>query len=267
MGSTFQVLKRTGAELLLFGIGYALFFYLAHFTQIQSVVLAAVGFCAIGGYRLAFKLAAKQQPSFEPFSVSVQPNWYTLCQDFGLYDVEKWKELQEKCGVAPAKYSIMRNGFNFTMLSPILFYSDDHKSFFGELNFKIPVEELRPEPDKVLLFAFAPQFYIKRTLTGQKKDILAIEFGLITAESLKKSFHPRDDQANIPIACLPEIVFFGYTHPDAYNWDTMKRIEEQTKIQLTDFGWTQKERDPEDPLRWPSEINHKYFRVTYTGIS
>ena len=57
----------------------------------------------------------------------------------------------------------------------------------------------------------------------------------------------------------------GYAHPD--NWDKMKEIEAQTK-QLADFGWKEKERDPEDSwLRWPYEVDHKYIRLTYRGIS
>ena len=266
MQPVFQVLKNTAMALLWFGIAYAVFFYVAHFTVIQSLLLSVVGLCAIDGYRLSFKIATNEQPKFEPFWVSVMPNWYSICNDFGLAAGEKWPELQAKCETAPADYSILRDGLNFTMLSPTLFYSNDHQSFFGELDFKMPIEELRPEPGGFL--SFAPQFYIKRTLVGDKKNLPAIEFGLVTQESLEKSFHPRDSKANIPIAWLPEIVFFGFTQPDAYNWDTIKKIEEQTESQLTDFGWTQKEEDPEDSwLNGPSEIDHKYVRVKYRGIS
>ena len=37
--------------------------------------------------------------------------------------------------------------------------------------------------------------------------------------------------------------------------------------QLNEFGWTEKKRGPEDPLHWPLEINHKYFSVSYRGLS
>ncbi|HTD57025.1 MAG TPA: hypothetical protein VK670_16660, partial [Silvibacterium sp.] len=68
------------------------------------------------------------------------------------------------------------------------------------LDLKIPIEELRPDSN---MFSFAPQFYVRRTIVGEKQRLPAIEFGLVTQESLKKSFHPADDKAKIPIACLP----------------------------------------------------------------
>lgn len=264
-----QALKYIAVSLLWFGGGYGVFFYVAHFSEIQSVVLAAVAVCAIDGYRVAMKVAEKAQPSFEPFWVRIQPNWYALCQDFGLCDVGKWKDLQEKCTAgAAAEYSILRNGFNFTMLSPTLFFSNDHQTFFGQLDFKMPVEELTPEKSGGMFGPIAPRFYVKRTRAGAKKSIPSIEFGLITEESLKKSVHPRDDRDEMPVAWLPEIVFFGYTHPDFYNHGTIEKIEKQTKAQLTEFGWTQEERDPEDSwLNWPFKISHKYVQVRYRGIA
>jgi hypothetical protein len=123
---------------------------------------------------------------------------------------EKWTELEEKCKAASSQYSMLRNGLNFTMLSSRLFYSNDHHTFFGDLDLKMSIEELTPEPGGFL--SFAPQFYLRRTLAGEKRNLPVIEFGLVTQESLEKSIHPRDDKANIPISQLPEIVFFGFTH-------------------------------------------------------
>jgi hypothetical protein len=267
MQTILQGLKRIALLLLWFGGGYAVFFYVAHFSEIQSVVLASVALCAINGSRVAMKTAEKAQPAFEPFHVNVQPIWYSLCQDFKLYDVEKWEGLLEKCSAAASKeYSVFHNGFNFTMLSPTLFFSNDYKSFFGELNFRLPVEELKPEASERMFGPFAPRLYIKRKLAGAKKNIRVIEFGLVTEESHKKSIDPRDDRDEIPVAQLPEIVFFGYTHPDSYNYNTMDKIEEQTNAQLTEFGWSQESRDLEDPLSRLGQINHKYVQVTYRGI-
>jgi hypothetical protein len=269
MRTVIQALKNIAVLLLWFGGGYTLFFYVAHFSQVQSLILAGVALCAIDGYRVAMKVAEKTQPAFEPFWVRIQPNWYDLCQDFKLYDVANWKELQQKCGAAnPAEYSVVRNGLNFTMLSPTLFYSNDHQTFFGELDFKMPAEEFKPEKSERMFGPFAPRFYVKRSLAGPKKNIPVIEFGLVTEESQKKSRYPADHEDEMPVASLPEIVFFAYMHPDSYNYDTMKKIEEQSNAQLAEFGWKQKERDPEDSwLNWPFEINHKYVQVTYRGIS
>ncbi len=130
MRAASEILKNTVMTLLWFGITCAVFSYLAHFTEVQSVVLAVVTLYALSGYRLAVRIAAKQPSEFVPSRVWIELNWYSLCQEFGLADVEKWDELLEKCKACPTRYSIFDSGINFTMLSPTLFYCDDHHDFF-----------------------------------------------------------------------------------------------------------------------------------------
>jgi hypothetical protein len=150
------------------------------------------------------------------------------------------------------------------MLSPTLFYSNDQQYFFGELDFHIPVEELKPDPDGY----FAPQFCIKRSLTGEKKNVPVIELGLVTQDPLANIFQPLNDKLEMPLAKLPWIVFYGYFHPDEYDYDRLNKIGEQTKAQLAEFGWTEKEQDVEDSrFHFPYEVNHKYFAITYRGLS
>jgi hypothetical protein len=257
--AAFQISKSLVLGLLRFGIAYVLFFYLAHFTEVQSIVLAIVGLCAIDGYRLALKVAEQQPLKFEPFWVEIRLNWYAICEDFSLADVEKWKELLEKSKPAESTYSVVRNGMTFTMLSPTLFYSDDHHRFFGELDCHTPIEELKAAADEY----FVPQFWIKRTIYPS-----VIEFGLVTQNPLKSIPNTTDSQGNIAIARLPEDVFYGYFHVGDYDLDRARTIQERTKAQLAEFGWTEKQRDAEDSLwKWPYEINHKYIRVRYRGLS
>jgi len=134
-----QFLKNAVVPLILGGVAYAIFFYVAHFTQIQGVVLACIAVVVIDCCRMASKAATKQGSKFEPYWVSVEPNWSSICHDFGLAAGDNWTEIQEKCKVAPAGYSILRNGLNFTMLSQTLFYSNDHQTFFGKLDFNMPM--------------------------------------------------------------------------------------------------------------------------------
>jgi hypothetical protein len=256
-----QYLKLLVLALMRFGIALAALFYLAHFTKVQSVVLAIIGLCAFDGYRLAYKVASKQQPQFEPFWVRIQPNWFSICQDFGLSDVEKWDELLKKCQPDASVYSVLRNGMSFTMLSQTLFYSDDHHTFFGQLDFHLPLTELKRGPDEY----FAPQFCIKRTLTREKENRPVIEFGLITHNPLKNSLHQAGPNGQITIARLPEIAFYAYFHPDDYDFGRIERIEEETKAQLAESGWTQEPHD--SSLDRSFEINHKYLRVIYRGLS
>ena len=76
--TTFQLVKNIGLVLLRFGVAYALFFYLADFNIVQSVILAIVGLCAIESYVAVYKILEKQEPRFQPFWVCVEPNWYLL---------------------------------------------------------------------------------------------------------------------------------------------------------------------------------------------
>ncbi len=267
MKNLISLLKEIATLVFWFAIFYSILFYVAHFTDIQSFILTFVGLAAFFGYKSAFTVASMQKPNFEPFWVSIRPNWYSICEDFGLASVEKWTEIERKCEATPAEYSVVRNGLNFTMLSQTLFFSNDHQSFFGELDFMIAIEELRPDKDQ--FSTFAPCLYLKQTVVGEREKSLVLEFGLVTQKSLHESIGIRDDRSHIPIARLPEIVFFGYMHPDTYgNWSKMKKIDEQTKKELARFGWTQDERDPEDSwLNRPLEITHKHFRVIYRGLS
>lgn len=262
----FKFLKHTALGLLLFCIPYAICVYFADFTAKQSILVGAFGFFAIQAFRIALALAKQQQPQFEPFWVRIRPNWFAICHDFGLAAGEEWVALQERMRqeVDSEAYSVIRNGLNFTMLSPTLFYSNDHQTFFSELDFKISIEELSADPDS--FSSFAPQFYIKRTLAGKEK-YPAIEIGLVTRESLKKNHHPLDNDGNIPIAWVPEIVFYSYFHADKYDGAKLKAVENLSKTRLAECGWTEEERDPEDDwINWPIEINHKYVHVTYRGI-
>jgi hypothetical protein len=264
MKSLFRILSVILINAIWLGIAYAVFFYLADFSRAQSVALAIVGLCAFEGFRTALATAAKRKPEFSPFWMRIQPNWFAICHDYDLAAGEAWTTLQERRDAAPVGYSILRNGFNFTMLSPTLFYSNDHQTFFGELDLKVSIEELNPEPDSIL--GFSPQFYIKRTVAGEKNSPV-IEFGLVTRESLKKSFHPGDDHGDIPIAWMPESILYRYFHADEYDWKKMKAVDAIAKAQLAEFDWMEEKRDSDDSwLNWPYEINHKYLRVKYRGI-
>jgi hypothetical protein len=268
MATFYMFLKASIWTLFRYGIAYAACFYWGNFTQAQSIILALMGVCAWDGNKIAFKLQSKKYREFVPFWISIKPNWYSICNDFGLAAGEKWTDLQEKCKAAPTEYSILRNGLNFTMVGRSLFYSNDHNSFFGELDFQIPLEELNQDPNKYHLFT--PQFYVKRKVVVAKKKVVVIEFGLVTPESVKKSVHPRDDRRNIPLASLPEIMLYPFTNPDEYNYESlniMKLIDKDTDAQLKQFDWSKGERDPEDSwLDRPFEINHKYIQVRYRGL-
>jgi hypothetical protein len=265
----FAILKSLVLLAFRFGIAYALFFYVGHFTEPQSILLAIATLIAVNASWMQAKSALNQPPEFEPFWVRIEPNWYMLSQDFGLTDVKRWEEFLKTRRPDSQGYSVLQNGITFTMLSQSLFYSDDRHHFFGDLDLQEEIKEMTPEPAaKPYLRAIPPCFYVKRSVTGEKKKIPVFEFGLRTQESMMKSRHPADREADIVVAHLPEIVFYHYFNADADYFGVAKKVEEQTNADLTAFGWTQKEEDPEDSwLHRPYDLNHKYLSVHYKGIA
>jgi hypothetical protein len=197
------------------------------FSQALSIVLALLVMFTAFTFRLV--LGNRIPPRFDPFWVRVKPNWSAICEDFKLCEVTKWKEFQEQsCAANKQEYSIVRDGFNFTTLSP----------------------------------TFAPHFYIRRRLAGKRQNVPVIEFGLVTEESSKKAIHPSDGRDEIPVALLPEILFYLFMHPEK----RMKGNPEQSKAQLKEFGWTERERQPEDFWLNLPKVYHKYVEITYRGI-
>ncbi len=260
MATIWQIIKGLIWGLVRFGIAYSVFAYIAEFNETQSVVLAVVALCAFDAYRAAIKTAARQEPNFTPFWMSVSPNWYAICRDHNLTDVEKWDEFLEACSQNSDEHSVLRDGLNFTMLSHSLFFSSDHKSFFSELDLRMSLEECRPDDDFKM---FKPTFYVKRKVTDRQHRV--IEFGIVTHESKTRSVHPRDDRDEVPLAQLHEIEFIHNFHDLDYG--VAKKVEPERQQRLAEYGWEREQRDDEDSwLNRPIALNHKYFRITYRDV-
>src|SRR2546427_4053204 len=92
-------------ELVVLGVAYYVLWRFAHFTQVQSWILA---FMATTLFHLA--LAASRPPQFEPYYIQVTPHWYQIFTDQGLIDDEndqRWKALANSSG-QQGTYSVLR---------------------------------------------------------------------------------------------------------------------------------------------------------------
>lgn len=81
---TMNTFKRVGSALLLWSGPFLVFYFLASFTVTQSVVLTVVTVLAISARRIVTKVVARNPPNFDPFWVSVSPNWAALGRDYGI---------------------------------------------------------------------------------------------------------------------------------------------------------------------------------------
>jgi hypothetical protein len=112
-------IKVLAKELVFLAAFYAGVRYLGEFTLRQSIALT---FIAWIGYELYAKLNASGRvgKGFEPFCVSIHPNWYELLSDFKLIGgMEEWHRLREEAERMPAsEYNVFRSGFLFTVIGP-----------------------------------------------------------------------------------------------------------------------------------------------------
>jgi hypothetical protein len=135
-------IKVLAKELAFLAAFYAGARYLGEFTLRQSVALTFVAWI---GYELYAKLNASRRVEkvFEPFSVSIYPNWYELLSDFKLIgSMEQWHRLRGEAERVPAlEYNVFRSGFLFTVLRPPsdqgllpgLTYWNNRKVFLSEV--------------------------------------------------------------------------------------------------------------------------------------
>lgn len=87
MGTGFETLKRVVLAVTWLGMVFAIWRYLAHFNVVQSVLLTLLAFYVIG--QMTSKTEKGQMSNFSPFWVRIEPNWYSICSDFGLAAGEK----------------------------------------------------------------------------------------------------------------------------------------------------------------------------------
>jgi hypothetical protein len=235
------------------------------FSQDQADGLAAIfGFVAFCILILLDRTDVDAH--FMPCWIRIEPNWYQLLSDHGSVDESKWKELQIRYAEkSPAGYDVLLKGISFTALSPTLYYSDDFHYFFGKLDLRAEIEELRPAEKPPWPFSdFAPKFYVKEIFDLAKRRRY-LEFGLITLESIQRERkHDFDDAPMfVTVARLPK-EFFGAIHGPELSSKKLAALEKK----LEQSGWNREKRDWEDHhFGIPAELQHKYVRIRYGEIS
>jgi hypothetical protein len=153
------------------------------------------------------------------------------------------------------------------MLSPTLVYSNNHQDFLGSLEITEEVTEMRPAHGIDGHRPVAPRFYVKRSLPRAPKNAPVIEFGLVTEESLMRRTHEWAHEERMVVAYLPQNVFYRYYNAADQDFGGAQQLEAEIKAALVESGWTQKERTSPLSSRDPFEIEHKYLRLIYRGLS
>src|ERR1700687_2408232 len=112
-------IKALAKSFALGAVLYLCFSYLGRFSSPQSIVLTLVAWLGYGLYE-QLNASRRVAKAFEPFCVSIRPNWYELLSDFKLIGgMEEWHRLREQSERLPAsEYSVFRSGFLFTVIQP-----------------------------------------------------------------------------------------------------------------------------------------------------
>lgn len=250
-------------ELFVVGIAYYVFWRYAHFTEVQAMILALMAGVLVS----LFAATRKTSSRFEPFFIRIEPQWFDILHDQQLVDNEKWKSLNAHYENKENAYSVLRDGIAITALGQELYYSHNHKTFSSKLDLSEPIPEFQISETRESTSSFTPRFYVKLVLEKYSRNstFRCIQFGLVTVDSLKKSIHPADDRANIPLATLPYAIFNCYNN--GYFALDGKLKEAEIERLLKEYGWEHSKRNADDHwLNLPFEINHKYVRVLYDGV-
>jgi hypothetical protein len=161
---------------------------------------------------------------------------------------------------------VLRDGIRVTVMAPDLYYLNNRRLFLSELDLRASMPELLSPEERNGPLVFAPTFYIKVVLDERgKKTLRCIQFGLKTAESVKRGHYPGDKAGDIPLANLPHALFNGYNN-GCFTLDRKLKKPELEKL-LKEYGWEHGGRSEDDyVLNRPKEINHKYVEIYYDAI-
>lgn len=147
------IIKVLSKELAFLGAFYVCVRYLGDFPSRQSAVLTFLAWIC---YELYSKLSSSRRVEsvFEPFSVSIYPNWYELLSDFKLIGgMEEWHRLREETEkLPPSEYSVFQSGFHFTVIRPPsdgllpgLTFWDNRRIFLSDVEFSESIVKIKDE--------------------------------------------------------------------------------------------------------------------------
>jgi hypothetical protein len=286
------IVKAMAKLLAVVGALYVFFRYVGNFSSQQS---AALAFVLTVGYELYNDLNALRRASkaFEPFCVSIHPNWYELLSDFKLIGgMEEWHRLREEAGRVPAsEYNVFRSGFLFTVMQPPsdqgllpgLTYWNNHKMFLSDVELSASIVEMKDESVLPRLeeehpflkhprWAQLPEVYFKWGIDGYELGLevqlewwenLCMSGGIGELAKTKTHKDHLCGTTRLVIATLPYAEFGIYYNVPV---DRMEKWEKVRNKQLEAHGWKRKvERDSEIRDPW-SRVEHKYFAVAHREI-
>jgi hypothetical protein len=144
-------MKRFIKWLALFVLLFALFRYLAFFSDRQSLLMA---FILVGLYERLSELAKQKQVPFVPYSLFIRPNYHTILIDFGLLKDAKdnWAELWDAIRKLPKKpWNIWETGLSISFVTPSLKYRPAWNDFMTKVDLYAslePVVTLREHLDR-----------------------------------------------------------------------------------------------------------------------
>jgi hypothetical protein len=201
---------------------------------------------------------------FQPYRVSIKPNWYQLLLDFGLIkDLDEWQRIASSLEVVPpSDYNVLRDGITFTVLKPSLIYRNDRKEFATHVKFvEFLAEVSLLHPD-----GWEQHPSISVDFAAYAKEMPregAYGISLTSTNSVGEQM--RDYDGRVVAALLPWAEFRFYREDpgefELRRWSKLSAVRDKRR---KEFGW-ELEREPESRDE-PSLIQHKYFALRHQRI-
>lgn len=245
------------------------------FSWKQAILLAV---CAAYVERGLDMAAPKPRYTFEPYYVSIIPDWVQILGDYRIVEEteEDWKKFTTWSEGKPLPlvwYSVLRNDKD-----GILIYRGVEGGFLTTYDWTYEVTKTGRRPYHI--DAVSPEGFPYGVELFVKQKFDAIELGLSVSSDWWKSFAsncPKGletheeymfGQVRIVLARLPIREFDLYWNEIDYNSKNVDETWKSVRESRAKQGWEEIERDKEFPFHWqPLTIKHKYFRAQHHSLS
>lgn len=275
-----RVLIRICKTLLLAGVIFCSFFFLAGFSEVQSLVLMA--FAMLGYAELRSR--TKQDAPFVPYHVFVEPKLHLMATDFALIEgtgrtwEQVWTEI-DKLPKAPWNLWHRGSGFSFSRLSPELVYDNGSNRFATETHLWATFEPIAlawiegtqdHPPLSPALRLVDDRLSIELMTWHWEKIRHNVAFRDINQEKDVYRLGEGGRTVQVHLATIPYGEFYPHFVKNFGDEDFVERYNLAIKRRAEsreEHGWKGKAHDYEGiPADRSNVIEHKYFTLSHSAL-
>jgi hypothetical protein len=272
-------------DLVIAGVLFVAFFDIGDFSMKQSLVLTLL---SIALYWAIEGTSHKSNLKFNPYWLSVSPNWVKILTDYKLIkSPEEWYAIENSFQSKPFDdYDVLRHGIVLTILQQsqlydqFLVYSDYHHSFKSRIDYVEDMKGVRIQHDKDRLFLgkeSSVRFFVKFGGDGLNIGLCVPDWWWAKVkDSCPKPIRTENDHPTGQVLLFLGILSFRdfdlYWWPPEYDAKFYeKTVPAITKLRdefRDKFKWKEIPHPdvPELAIDWPDSIENEYIKVEHREI-